>query len=89
MIDTDGTPVPNRYDSTPQVKYENSSPKQIDWEERRYDIAKEVSASYMLAYQMNQINKSPQMKTDISAASMACWSIKYADELIKQLKKDL
>jgi hypothetical protein len=64
----------NYYLDIEQIKNE----KQIDWEQRRYEIAKGILRGLI-------INNS--LMTSNISTSMVKKSIKYADEMIKQLKE--
>lgn len=48
--------------------------KRIDWEQRRYELAKEISCAYM------------QSHSNIPFFEITKVSVKFADELIAQLK---
>lgn len=49
--------------------------KQIDWEQRRYELAKDISCAYLQAH------------TNVPFLEIAKVSVKFADELITQLKE--
>lgn len=53
--------------------------KAIDWEQRRYEIAKEI----MKGFSANSHNQC----VDASSETLAQWSISGADALIAELKK--
>ncbi len=53
--------------------------KAIDWEQRRYEIAKEL----MKGFSANSHNQ----RVDASSETLAQWSISGADALIAELKK--
>lgn len=65
-------------------KYKNRTKMEIDWEQRRYEIAKDV---------LNAILQLPSPKIAAHDCNMsiiaynARLSIKYADALIEELKK--
>lgn len=50
----------------------------IDWEQRRYEIAKDVLAAFAQ-------NSHPRV-VDADSETSALWAVGFADELIKQLK---
>ena len=47
----------------------------IDWEQRRYELAKDISCAYLQAH------------TNVPFLEIAKVSVKFADELITQLKE--
>lgn len=53
--------------------------KEIDWEQRRYEIAKELMKGFAA-------NPHDQC-VEASTGTLARWSVAGADELIKELKK--
>ena len=59
--------------------YKNTTidPPGIDWEQRRYEIAKEIMAGYA----------SNNLFTEIPDNTLAGWSVLAADALIEQLKQ--
>ena len=59
--------------------------KVIDWEKRRYEVAKEVLPEVMR--QIFEMQKMDILKEPSSYEDYALASIDFADELIKQLKK--
>ena len=52
----------------------------IDWEQRRYETAKEAMNGFLSAPVMDGVNPNP------SAEDVATYSVKLADALIKELK---
>lgn len=54
--------------------------KMIDWEQRRYEIAKSAIQGFCA-------NSSPDMVHETSLQQFAKWGVEIADELIKELKK--
>lgn len=48
----------------------------IDWEQRRYEIAKEVLANFI-----------PVVEVDSTKEKVASYAVQYADALIAELKK--
>lgn len=54
--------------------------KEIDWEQRRYEIAKDALTGIIAEESISGANPYHYFDEDVSRA------IKYADELIKQLK---
>lgn len=54
--------------------------KVIDWEQRRYEVAK-------AAIQVFCANSDPVMTKDTTFARFAEWGVKLADALIEELKK--
>lgn len=54
--------------------------KTIDWEQRRYEIAKDAMNSILTAPIINGVNPNP------SAEDVATYSVRLADALIKELK---
>lgn len=66
--------IPDSYDIQPK-----ESKKSIDWEQRRYEMAK-CAASSLLN------NPNLDMLSDGSAKYNAEWCIKFADSIISKLK---
>lgn len=56
-------------------------PKQIDWEQRRYEIAKAAMVGELASPVVEGIDPNPSI-TDV-----AKWSVMLADALINELKK--
>ena len=56
-------------------------PKQIDWEQRRYEIAKAAMVGQIAAPIIEGINPNPSMQ------AVCNWSVMFADTLIDELKK--
>ena len=54
--------------------------KVIDWEQRRYEVAKAAIQGFCA-------NSDPVMTKDITFARFAEWGVKLADALIEELKK--
>lgn len=52
----------------------------IDWEQRRYELAKEAMNSILTAPIVDGVNPNP------SAEDVAIYSVKLADALIEELK---
>lgn len=57
--------------------------KEIDWEQRRYEIAKEMMP---IASTQKVLNQAGAILT-ISRKGAAKWAVEYADDLIAELKK--
>ena len=57
------------------------SHKRIDWEQRRYEIAKAAMVGRLASPIVEGIDPNPSMQ-DVSI-----WSVKFADALIEELKK--
>ena len=56
-------------------------PKQIDWEQRRYEIAKAAMVGQLASPIVEGIDPNPSMQ------DVCIWSVKFADALINELKK--
>lgn len=56
-------------------------PKQIDWEQRRYEIAKAAMVGQLASPVVEGIDPNPSMQ------DVCIWSVKFADALINELKK--
>lgn len=54
--------------------------KNIDWEQRRYEIAREAMNGFLSAPVVDGVNTSPSFK------DIATFSVRLADRLIKELK---
>lgn len=52
----------------------------IDWEQRRYELAKDAMSSILTATVTEGVNPKP------SVEDVAMYSVKFADALIKELK---
>ena len=79
---TDGRIIP-----APAFEY----PKMIDWDERRYEIAKEVLSNMAASeYTVQAAIKFIENKNDSGYVreTLSKYAVAYADELIKQLKGD-
>ena len=66
-------------------------PKQIDWEQRRYEIAKEIMASLILAntqYFNAHLNEEDFDDTGSTYEGMAANAVLAADTLIEALQQD-
>ena len=57
-----------------------SNKPKIDWEKRRYEIAKEAMNGFLSAPVVNGVNPNPSFK------DIATFSVRLADALIKELK---
>lgn len=57
-----------------------SNKPKIDWEKRRYEIAKEAMNGFLSAPVVNGVNLNPSFK------DIATFSVRLADALIKELK---
>lgn len=57
-----------------------NKPKTIDWEKRRYEIAKAAMNGLLSAPIVDGVNSSPSFK------DIATFSVRLADALIKELK---
>lgn len=55
-----------------------AQPKEIDWEQRRYEIAKEMLAAFL--------SNSCQQVYEGSFAEQAKYAVRFADALINELK---
>ena len=56
--------------------------KDIDWEQRRYEIAKATLVGQLASPIVEGIDPNPSM------IDVCKWSIKFADTLINELKKE-
>lgn len=56
-------------------------PKQIDWEQRRYEIAKAAMVGQLASPVVEGIDPNPSMP------DVCKWSVMFADALINELKK--
>lgn len=54
--------------------------RDIDWEKRRYELAKDAMSSILTAPVTEGVNPNP------SVEDVAMYSVKFADALIKELK---
>lgn len=57
------------------------SHKRIDWEQRRYEIAKAAMVGRLASPIVEGIDPNPSMQ------DVCIWSVKFADALIEELKK--
>ena len=57
------------------------SHKRIDWEQRRYEIAKAAMVGRLASPIVEGIDPNPSMQ------DFCIWSVKFADALIEELKK--
>lgn len=57
------------------------SHKRIDWEQRRYEIAKAAMVGQLASPIVEGIDPNPSMQ------DVCIWSVKFADALIEELKK--
>lgn len=55
--------------------------REIDWEQRRYELAKDAMSSILTAPVTEGVNPNP------SVEDVAIYSVKFADALIKELQK--
>lgn len=55
--------------------------KRIDWEQRRYEIAKAAMVGQLASPIVEGIDPNPSMQ------DVCIWSVKFADALIEELKK--
>lgn len=55
--------------------------KHIDWEQRRYEIAKAVIVGRLASPVIDGVDPNPSMQ------DVCKWSVMFADALIKELKK--
>ena len=61
--------------------------KRIDWEQRRYEIAKAISTEAMRFTLNTNIEMFPKGMLDKNVHELAAiFAVKYADALIKELK---
>lgn len=58
-----------------------TTPKPIDWEQRRYEIAKAAMVGRLASPIVEGIDPNPSMQ------DVCIWSVKFADALIEELKK--
>lgn len=56
-------------------------PKHIDWEQRRYEIAKAAMVGELASPVVEGVNPNPSMDEVVR------WSVMFADKLIEELKK--
>jgi ribonuclease III len=62
------------------IEIVSDTEKNIDWEQRRYELAKDAMNSILTAPIIDGVNPNP------SAEDIAMYSVKLADALIKELK---
>lgn len=55
--------------------------KSVDWEQRRYEIAKAAMVGQLASPIVEGIDPNPSMQ------DVCIWSVKFADALIEELKK--
>lgn len=55
----------------------DNAPQEIDWEQRKYEIAKELLVAQI---------SDPEIAENNTGQILATWSVKYADALIERLK---
>lgn len=62
--------------------------KEIDWEERRYEIAKDVMANYACRthYEILKLGVKPQDDKTMEQSCAHC-AVSFADALIEELKQ--
>lgn len=60
---------------------DNHNIKEIDWEQRRYEIAKAALVGQLASPIIEGIDPNPPMP------QVAQWAVKFADALIEELKK--
>ena len=72
--DSWGNPIEKSFDEIEIVQERTDN---IDWEQRRYEIAKEIMAGYV----------SNNIFTEVNDNTLAGWSVLAADALIEQLKQ--
>lgn len=74
---------PTEVDIVPKVEKSNKreESKSIDWEQRRYEIAKAAMVGELAAPLIDGIDQNPSME------NIAKWSVMLADALIKELRK--
>lgn len=71
----------NTYDKDELVLLEETDTKPIDWEQRRYEIAKAAMVGELAFPVIEGVNPNP------TATEICKWSVKLADALIEELKK--
>ena len=76
--DSYGNPIELRFD---EVEILQEPTSDIDWEQRRYEIAKSALQGFFA-------NSEPSIARDTSFRQIAVWSVEIADILIAELKKD-
>ena len=59
-----------------------SNKPKIDWEKRRYEIAKDVMNGVLFSPTMNEVSH------DLNFEDIAVFSVGFADALIKELKRN-
>lgn len=62
------------------IEIVSDTEKNIDWEQRRYELAKDAMNSILTTPIIDGVNPNP------SAEDIAMYSVKLADALIKELK---
>lgn len=78
--DTDG----NKYHYK-ELEFIERPHENIDWEHRRYEIARTILPSFIGKQRYNKYSES---YVEYTENEVACLAIKYADALIEELKKD-
>lgn len=53
-----------------------------DWEQRRYEIAKDIVAGQLASPIIEGVDPNPSMQ------DVCIWAVKFADTLIKELRKE-
>lgn len=71
----------NTYDKNELVLLEEMETEPIDWEQRRYEIAKAAMVGVLAMPTTEGVNPNPTM------ADVCKLSVKFADALIEELKK--
>lgn len=64
-----------------EATFEQHQQKQIDWEQRRYEIAKAAMVGQLASPIVEGIDPNPSMP------DVCKWSVMFADALIKELKQ--
>ena len=76
--DSYGNPIELRFD---EVEILQEPTSDIDWEQRRYEIAKSALQGFFA-------NSEPSIAQGTSFRQIAGWSVEIADILIAELRKD-
>lgn len=64
------------------IPNQNTNKKSIDWEQRRYELAKEYSKSFVMLQ-----HERGRSECGILYKNVAEWSVELSDALIEELKK--
>lgn len=62
------------------IEIVSDTEKNIDWEQRRYELAKDAMSSFLASVRSNVFHPRPSNK------DIAAYSVRIADDVIKELK---